>query len=101
WDELIAIHRQEIDVCTQRDGQAALLERIARILEENLGREDEAVAAYEEAVACLPTHVPALRALGRLHRERRRWDALIDVLRRESELVDDALAKADTRFQMG
>lgn len=84
WEELAALHRAEADASSDPAAAADLLQRVGELAERRLGRLDEALAAYREALLLSPAHLPALRALARLHRLRGDDEGLAEVLRAQA-----------------
>ncbi|HYD39189.1 MAG TPA: hypothetical protein VEB43_00035 [Anaeromyxobacter sp.] len=73
----------------------ALLQRRAEVLEEQVGDAPRALAAWDELRALEPEHLPALRALGRLHAAAGRWDAVAALFRAQADAVRDPAQAAD------
>jgi tetratricopeptide (TPR) repeat protein len=73
-----------------------LLHRLAKVYEGDLGRVDDAIAAYTRVVTSVdPTHLDSLRALGNLYVGRSDWPSLATTLEREAEAVFGDSARAD------
>jgi tetratricopeptide (TPR) repeat protein len=73
----------------------ALLQRRAEVLEEQVGDPARALEAWDELRALEPEHLPALRALGRLHAAAGRWDAVAALFRAQADAVRDPAQAAD------
>jgi lipopolysaccharide biosynthesis regulator YciM len=73
----------------------ALLQRRAEVLEEIVGDAAQAIDAWEEIRALEPHHLPALRALGRLHAGSSRWDAVASLFRAQAEATSDPVLAAE------
>jgi cellulose synthase operon protein C len=101
WEELAAMYRQEADVAVSSDEAAGLVYKIGELLENRLGREEQAVAAYREVLTLVAHHLPALAALQRIYRSRRQWEALTDVLRTEAAARSSVEEKAPILFHLG
>ncbi len=86
WTELVAMCRAEAEASPSTESAAALLFRVGEVLEQRLGQDREAVAAYREVITLSPAHVGALRALARLYRARGDWEDLVEVLRAEAAI---------------
>lgn len=67
--------------------QSLLLMRAARVLEENLRDSERAVACYREVLRVEESNTEALRALARLHEQRKEWEELVKVLENLASLV--------------
>ncbi|MHB8418036.1 MAG: tetratricopeptide repeat protein [Myxococcales bacterium] len=101
WEELAAMYRQEAEVAVSAEETAALVYKIGELLENKLGREEQAIAAYREVLTVTPHHLPALGALQRIYRSRRQWEALTDVLRTEAAARAAPEEKAPILFHLG
>jgi tetratricopeptide (TPR) repeat protein len=80
WGELAAMYRAEADAEADPATAADLVQRAGELLERRLGRVDEAIAAYREALTLAPAHLAALHALARIYRAREDHEDLVDVL---------------------
>ncbi|HUB09612.1 MAG TPA: tetratricopeptide repeat protein, partial [Myxococcales bacterium] len=101
WEELAAMYRQEAEVAVSAEETAPLVYKIGELLENKLGREEQAIAAYREVLTVMPHHLPALGALQRIYRSRRQWEALTDVLRTEAAARVAPEEKAPILFHLG
>ena len=90
WDDLIAAERRLLDATERAEEAAAILYRIGQVAEEHLGRPDDAIAAYGEAIERLPSYRLARVGLERLLRARGRFDRLAELL--EQQAVGDRSA---------
>ena len=89
WNELIALHEEELlSITAPADGVAAL-SRIAQEAEEHLGNLDMAADALRRALDLAPDHLPSLVHLARLTERRETWDQLVPLLERQAELSSD------------
>ena len=68
--------------------QCALRLRLGRVLVEELGRVDDALAEYRAVYESEPENATALGALERLYQRTERWNELLDVYAKKRELVD-------------
>jgi tetratricopeptide (TPR) repeat protein len=73
----------------------ALLQRRAEVLEELAGDAGRALEAWEEIRALQPDHIPALRALGRLHAAAGRWDAVAAQFHAQADATHDPAHAAE------
>src|SRR5262249_7504677 len=60
-----------------------ILQAIGELWEDRLFDLDRAAQSYERALALHPTYVPALKALGRIHRQKGHWHELVAMHRAE------------------
>lgn len=94
WTELVEMYRMELEVTESPEHTVALLLKMGELFETHLLDEEEAIRTYREILDTRPDVLRALRALGRLHARRGEWDRVVDVLRREAEVVEDASERA-------
>ena len=90
WELLTGVYRRRIELATDPDQLEKLYSELAEVLEDNLGRPGDAVAAYQEVLAEQPTSLRALAALDQLFTKLGRFPELAANL--ESQL---ALAETD------
>ena len=72
-----------------------------RGLRASLGRSDDAVNAYRNALEAVPTHMPTLQALGALYRTAERWSDLADMDLREAERISRSRAPRRALLRSG
>lgn len=101
WDDLLAVYRQELELLEDEPQALALLDEMADLCRERIGREDEAVELSRRALAIDPGHGPAIRALTQHLRARGDWPALLEVLRARAETLDDPTERAQTACAIG
>jgi tetratricopeptide (TPR) repeat protein len=89
WDELVKLNERELGLITEPRSQVEILQRSGEIWEDNLLNLDEAMACYQRALDIDPRHLPSLRSLGRLLRQRGRWTDLIRMHLSEIAATDD------------
>ncbi|MCA9669351.1 MAG: tetratricopeptide repeat protein, partial [Myxococcales bacterium] len=79
WAELTELNGREVMLVNEIQRKVELLERTGEIYEQHLSDNDAAISCYMRALELDPEYLPALRALGRLHREQGRWLDLISM----------------------
>ncbi len=89
WDDLQQLNEREVELLDSPQRRAEVLQRAGEIWEERLLDLDRAVDCYRRALAENPRYLPALRALGRLYRQRARWRELIEMHRAEIVVSSD------------
>ena len=100
-EELAELLRREAELVADPGRALALLQRRAELLDEQLEDPDRARAAWEDVRASAPDHLPALRALGRLHARAGRWEELAAMYRAEADAAADPAAAADLLHRIG
>jgi cellulose synthase operon protein C len=100
WEELIEINIEEAHRVGDQTQMVALYTRNGEVLLEQLGDEERAVGALEEALSLQPTYLPALRLLGRLYAQSERWGDLIEMHRQEAEVTNHAGRRAQLLYQV-
>jgi tetratricopeptide (TPR) repeat protein len=100
WEDLIAMHRQEIEVTQNEDQQINLLYKIGELYEEKLVQEDKAIVAFQEVLRIRPTNFPAMKALIRIFTNKRDWENLIEIYEKEAAVLEDPQQKALSLFQV-
>lgn len=101
WEALIEAHQREAARCSDQRQVVSLLHRNAEILEEKLGDRERAVEAWRKLLLLSPSYLPALRALGRIFRQRGRWTELVEMYRQEAEVTPDRETAAAMLFRVG
>ena len=94
WGELVEMYRRELEVTENTSHRVALLLKMGGLFEGQLLDEGEAIRTYRAVLDERPDALPALRALQRLHARRGEWDPVVDVLRREAEVVSEPAERA-------
>ena len=101
WNELIELHRNQLNWVTKPEETVSLYHKIARVYESELRDLGAAARTYEELLKLVPGSVSALRSLGRLFEATREWDRLIEVSETEVRLVEDDRVRAHLLFKIG
>ncbi|MCB9557635.1 MAG: tetratricopeptide repeat protein [Deltaproteobacteria bacterium] len=79
WEDLVQLNGQELALVDQSARKAELYFRSGEILEHKLLDLDRALDSYQAAWALDSEHLPTLRALGRIFRQRGRWEDLAEM----------------------
>ncbi|HMJ15849.1 MAG TPA: tetratricopeptide repeat protein, partial [Polyangiaceae bacterium] len=101
WEELLDTYRRELRATPRGSAQAALLYKMGELCEERIGKEEDAIAAYREAIEADPFHAPALHALQRKLSERGEWQRVVKMLELELSGLKDEELRAKTAFRIG
>ncbi len=86
WAEVLRLLELEVEATADPKEIVALYHRAGSIFEERRNDADAAILWYERARALDPGYLPAVRALGRLYRQRGRWEDLVGMYLREAEV---------------
>jgi len=100
WDDVLDLYARELDVSAGGADKLPVLFKMGEILEQKLGRVNDAVARYREALDADPAWRPALRALSRIHRDRGDWEALAEILDAEARSLTDPSGRAAAFFRV-
>jgi tetratricopeptide (TPR) repeat protein len=100
WDDLVEMYRREIEVSRDPDHITSLYYKTGEVLEQALGRPDDAARAYLEALRLEPHFQPARDALARLHESRGNWHELVVLMSRGRE-PEDSRARSGLWYRLG
>lgn len=89
WEQVVAARRRLVEIASRPEDVALGLIDIARVQEERLGKEGDAILTYSEALERLPTSLPVLAALERLLRKTGQYERLAKALQRVAEATTD------------
>jgi cellulose synthase operon protein C len=84
-EELARLHAHEAAHAPEPERRAAAHVRAAEVLEHSLDRPEEAAEHHARALAAVPGHAPAFKALARLYEESGQWRPLVDLYERAIE----------------
>jgi tetratricopeptide (TPR) repeat protein len=89
FDKLVELYRMEAAQTEDRSQKLGKLFKAAEILEDDVGLDDEAAAAYAKVLELDPSYLPAIKALGRLYGRLGRYGELVEVYEKELTLAFD------------
>ncbi|MEK6607086.1 MAG: tetratricopeptide repeat protein [Myxococcota bacterium] len=89
WTELAGILRRQAAWAEDAPARRPILLRVAQVLEESLGKVDDAIATHREILAGEPDCRDALDALERLFLSIERWPDLVETLRKKLDWCAD------------
>ncbi len=98
--ERVELYRQALDHRFEPQDRLAGLHTIARLLEKELDRKDDAIDTYRSALDVDERDEIALEALSSLYREAERWDDLAELYLRRAELADTTERAAEHRLAL-
>ncbi len=85
WSALLLVLARRAEVTPAPGAQAELHHRMGVLLEERLGRPDEAARRYAHVLGVMPAHPQAFAALCRLHVVAGRWRDLAELYQRAAD----------------
>ena len=89
WHDLVDLNERELKLTGDPRRQVEILQRTGEVWEDHLLNLDNAMACYRRTLEVDPRYLPALRALGRLLRQKGLWDELIRMCEAEIGATDD------------
>ncbi|MCC6647034.1 MAG: tetratricopeptide repeat protein [Polyangiaceae bacterium] len=101
WDDLITAYRGAIadaDTNAERDLGIALRLRLGRILVDEVGRVDDALAEFRAVYDADNENLDAITALERLYRQTKKFDELLSIYDKKRELATSFEDKRETLF---
>ncbi len=99
-EDRVALYKAGLEHKFEPAERLKLLHTIAELERRQLGRPDDAIETYRQAVDVDDGDTRALDALTDLYRERARWSDLADLLLRRAESADSADAAAAHRLAL-
>ncbi|MBX3233503.1 MAG: hypothetical protein KIT84_38035 [Labilithrix sp.] len=93
WEQVVAARRRLVEIAPRPDDAALGLIDIARVQEERLGKIEDAIATYAEALERTPSSAPVLAALERLLRKTSQYERLAKALQRFAETSTERTAQ--------
>ena len=100
WNELLNSCNQVVQTIQDRGVQISLLVKIGRWYAE-LDHPDYAVAYFNQVLQLDSEHTGALGAMADIYRGKGQWEALAQVLTRQSEVSKDDEEKKQTYYSLG
>ncbi len=100
WEELIAVNAEESQIVGDQNHIVSLMFKNGEIFAEKLGRTDEAITAYRQALQLMPNYLPALKALGSIYARSGRFTDLIAMHREEAEVARRAEQRAQLLYMV-
>lgn len=99
--ELASVLRRRLDATTDRDARAAIMIKLAPVLEERLADSDGAAALYREALGSADHRAQALAGLERVYEATQRWTDLLDVLEQALDLASTEDRTVECLMKLG
>lgn len=101
YDDAVKTIQRLVNVLDPSAEKAEMLYRFGLLLETRLGRRDEAVDAFHEALKIVPEHLESLGALRTIYFERRQWDMASQIMGIEQKHTLDASRKSELLYARG
>ncbi|HVE88030.1 MAG TPA: hypothetical protein VND93_34470, partial [Myxococcales bacterium] len=101
WKPLIEILARHLEVADRPEVRAALSTELGEVSLQQMQDSRGAERWWRKAIEYLPTHRPALSALGQLDQKEGRFGHAADLLEREAGLEEDAAARAALLHRAG
>ncbi len=98
WEELVEVHRKRLEAEKEEHARAEVLREIARLLENNLDRPDEALESWRQVIE-IEEDVESLGALLRFYERSGDWSEYAEVLARQAPYAEDYKERADILFK--
>ncbi len=100
-EALAAVLRQRVQAAESDGEKVELSYRLGQVLENELGRVDEAVTVYQGILGGLdPEHQDSIRALSNIYVEKQDWQSLFAIFQKEMEVVLGDTARSDVTAKM-
>ena len=100
WEDLNSVYRRRIDLTLDGAEREALYAEMALVCEEQLGRPDDAIAAYREVLAIEPSSTVALAALDGLFTRQEAWVELSQNLETQLSLAETEEAQLELMLRL-
>jgi tetratricopeptide (TPR) repeat protein len=88
WEGLVSVFDAEIAASEDPKQKAARMYKAAEVLEERLGRQEDAISRYNACLQVQPGYLPAQKALSRLYERQGRYAELVSMY--EQDLLQTA-----------
>ncbi len=100
WSSLFRLYESEL-ADASAEQRLSLLQEMARLASERLGKGDEATRIYQQILESDPNNLEALSALERQAERSKEWDVLARALERRAELADSVPQKMAVLQKLG
>jgi tetratricopeptide (TPR) repeat protein len=101
WKQLVDAFDLEVSIVDDRSEIVALLHRVGQVLHELLGQPKEAVARFRRVLEIDSHHRATLASLGRIYATEGHWADLVDIYRRELDIIGDPQSKVALLHKTG
>ncbi len=101
WTGLLEVLETELRGLDSPDSVASVAFQLGAVLEQHLGKLDQAVEAYQRSIQASPRYRPALDALARIHAKQQAWPELVDLLKSEAGQLRDPILAIEALLRSG
>jgi tetratricopeptide (TPR) repeat protein len=101
WADLVSVLNRHAELEPEPDKRVELFLTIAELFESQLNDANQAIAAYRKALDVDRVNQRALNSLEGLYRSFQQWEPLIEILKRKTEVSEEAEALIDLKSQIG
>jgi tetratricopeptide (TPR) repeat protein len=101
WEPLVEALEKLVAQLVEQTDQIAILHRLARVLESQLGQEERALTAHTRVLELNPINETSLRAIGRLHYRAGRWLDVITSYGKQLPLATTPEEQAALYYRIG
>jgi tetratricopeptide (TPR) repeat protein len=104
WGELVGILNRRLELTTVTDDRVSLFMELAKVLEEKVDTEDhvdQAIMCYTQAFKLNEERLDVMKELARIYESREMWNELVDILERETAVIDEPEERIAVRYRIG
>ena len=101
WTEIVDAYEASVEKFSDAHEGLPVMLVIARVLEEELGEVDKALAINSKILELEPSSEQAISALERLYLGRERYDELLDIYRRKLDLTTNPDEQTEIQYKIG
>ena len=99
WEEVVSAYRESLGKLSGDDALQAKI-RLARVLNEEVGRSDEALGLFQAILEAEPENRDALAALERLYAQMGRYEDLLRIFEKKIALAADDAERKDLYYNI-
>ncbi len=100
WDELVGILNRRLELTTVTDDRVSIFMELAKVLEEKIGDVDQAIGCYIQAFKLNEERLDVMKELARIYETHGQWNELVDILERETAVIQDVDENVAARFKV-
>ena len=100
WSDLVNAYEQALEATVEPVDRLPLMLTVARVYEEELTNDEQALRVSAEILELEPQNVQAVEALVRLYSKAERYSELLEVFQRKIDLVDDDEERKEIYFRI-